>query len=60
MYDYLLHQGRKYFCRYCLHVFIKEEISRHHIKDYFEINGKQTIKMPKKGEYVKLKILEKK
>ena len=60
MYDHLLHRGRKYFFCYCLHVFITEEISRHHIKDYFEINGKQTIKMPKKGEYVKLKILEKK
>ena len=26
-----------------------------HIKDCFKINGKQTIKMPKKGEYIKLK-----
>ena len=26
-----------------------------HIKDCFKINGKQTIKMPKKGEYVKFK-----
>ena len=40
-----LHRGRKHFCRYCLHAFI---------------NGKQTIKMPKKGEYVKFKSLERK
>ena len=24
-------------------------------REYFEINGKQTTKMPKKGEYVKFK-----
>ena len=31
-----------------------------HIKNCFKINGKQTIKMPKKGEYVKFKNLERK
>ena len=31
-----------------------------HIKDCFKINGKQTIKMTKKGEYVKLKYFERK
>ena len=30
------------------------------MKDCFKINGKQTIKMPKKGEYVKFKNFEKK
>ena len=45
-YDHSLHRG---------HAFITEEILKHHIKDYFKINGKQTIKMPKKGEYVKFK-----
>ena len=29
-----------------------------HIKDCFKINGKQTIKMPKKDEYVKFKNFE--
>ena len=43
----------KRFCRCCLHAFIREEFLRSHIKDYFKINDKQTIKMPKKGEYVK-------
>ena len=55
IYDHSLHRERKHFCRYCLHAFITEEILKHHIKDCFEINGKQTIKMPKKGEYVKFK-----
>ena len=52
--------GRKHFCRYCLHAFITDEISKHHIKDCFKINGKQTIKMPKKREYVKFKNFERK
>ena len=60
MYDHLLHRGRKHFCCYCLHAFITEEILKRHIKDCFKINGKQTIKMPKKGEYVKFKNFEKK
>ena len=53
-----LHRGRKHFYRYCLHAFIAEEILKHHIKDCFKINGKQMIKMPKKGEYVKFKNFE--
>ena len=54
MYDHLLHRRRKHICRYCLHAFIIEKILKRHIKDYFKTNDKQTIKMPKKGEYVKL------
>ena len=46
---------RKHFCCYCLHAFITKEILKLHIKDCFKINGKQTIKMPKKVEYVKFK-----
>ena len=55
MYDHSLHRERKHFCCYCLHAFITEEILKSHIKDCFEINGKHTIKMPKKGECVKFK-----
>ena len=50
MYDHLLHRGRKHFCCYCLHAFITEEVLKCHIKDCFNINGKQTIKMPKNGK----------
>ena len=60
MYDHSLHRGRKHFCRYCFHAFIIEEILKRHIKDCFNINGKQTIKMDKKGEYIKIKNFERK
>ena len=60
MYDHLLHRGRKHFCCYCLHAFITEQILKRHIKDCFKINGKQTIKMPKKGNMLNSKILKKK
>ena len=55
MHDHSLHRGRRHFCRYFLHAFITEKILKRHIKDCFKINGKQTIKMPKKGECVKFK-----
>ena len=40
---------------YCLQDFSLEEILKSHIKDCFKIYGKQTIKMPKKTEYIKSK-----
>ena len=55
MYDHTLHRGRKHFCHYCLQAFRTAEKLKCHIKDCFKINGKQTIKMPKKGDYVKFK-----
>ena len=60
MCNHSLHQGRKHFCCYCLYTFITEEILKHHIKGCFKINGKQTIKMPNKGEYVKFKNFKRK
>ena len=53
MYDHTLHRGRKHF--YCLKAFRTAEKLKFHIKDYFKINGQQTIKMPKKGGYIKFK-----
>ena len=35
------------FCCHCLQAFSIEEILKRHIKDYFNINGKQRIKMSK-------------
>ena len=58
MYDHSLHSG--FVVSYCLDAFITEEILKRHIKDCFKINGKQTIKMPKNGEYVKFKNFERK
>ena len=60
MCDHSLHRRRKHFCRHCLPAFIPEETLKRHIKDCFKINGKQTIKMPKKSEYVKFKNFERK
>ena len=60
IYDYTLHRGRKYSCPYFLHVSITEEILKGHIEDCFKINGKQTIKITKKGEYVKFNNLDRK
>ena len=40
--------------------FITQEILKRHIKDRFKIHGKQIMKMPKKGEYVKFKSFERK
>ena len=39
---------------------ITEEILKCHIKDWFKINANQTIKMTKKGKYVKFKNSERK
>ena len=50
----------KQFCCYCLQAFSTEEILKGHIKDFFKINGKQRIIMPKKDEYVKFKHYERK
>ena len=50
MYDYTLHIGKKYFCRYCLQTFNTAEILKSNIKDCMKINDKQMIKMPKKGD----------
>ena len=58
MYYHSLHCRRKRFCRYCLHASITEEILKRHIKDCFNINGKQRVMMSKKGEYVKFKNLK--
>ena len=44
-----------------MHAFITEEILERYIKEgWFQVSGKQTINMPKKGEYVKSKNFEKK
>ena len=60
MYDHSLHRGRKNVCRYCLHAFITAEILKPHIKDCYKTNGKEAIKMPKKGEFVKFKNFQRK
>ena len=60
MYAHTLHRGRKHFCRYFLQAFRTAEKLKCHIKDYFRINGKKTIKVSKKSEYVEFKNFERK
>ena len=55
MYDYTLHRGRKHFSRYRLQAFRTAEKLKCNIKDCFNINSRQTIKMTEKGKYIKLK-----
>ena len=55
MYDHILHHGKKHFCCYCLLAFRTVEKMKFYIKDFFKINGKETIKMRKKGEHIKPK-----
>ena len=58
IYNHTLHHGRKLFCCYCLQAFRTAEKLKCHIKDSFKINGKQTIKIHRKSEHIKLKIFE--
>ena len=51
---------KKHFCCNCLQAFSTDEILKPHFKDYFQINGKQRITMPKIGEYDKFRNYERK
>ena len=55
MYVHSLHRRRKHFCIYCLQVFRIAEKLKSHIKDCFKVISTHTIKMFKKGEYIKFK-----
>ena len=58
MYHHTLRRRRNHFC--CLQAFSTGEILKRHVKECFKINGKQIIKMSKRGEYVRLKNYERK
>ena len=60
MYDHILHRRRKHFCRYCLQSFSTSEILKRHLKDCFETNGKQRIKVRKKVNMLNSKISKEK
>ena len=44
---------KKHFCVFCLQCFSSEDILNKHKTDCIIINGKQSIKMPKKNSFVK-------
>ena len=58
MYDHTLHRGRKHFCCYWLQAIRIADAMKCRIKNCCKINGKQRIKMPAKGECVRLKNYE--
>ena len=58
MYHHTLRCQRKHFC--CLQAFSTGEILKRHVNECFKINAKQIIKMSKRGEYVRLKIMREK
>ena len=55
MFDQTKHNCKKYFCMYCLQCFSREDVLADHVKNCLLINGKQAIKMPKKGQNVNFK-----
>ena len=46
-------KNKKHFCRRCIQCFSSKQILEKHIPDCIVFNGKQAIKMPKKGSVVK-------
>ena len=52
MFDQTKHNCKKHFCMYCLQCFSREDVLAEHVKNCLSINGKQAIKMPKKGQHV--------
>ena len=58
MYDHTIYRGRKHFCRYCLQDFYTKKILKGHVKDYFKVNGKLMIKIPKKVNMLDSKVIK--
>ena len=49
MYNQSKHKERKHFCMYCMQCLSSESILEKHTNNCLTVNGKQAIKMPKKG-----------
>ena len=61
IYDYTIDRRRKhFFFLLLLASFRTTDVLKYNIDDCFKINGKQKIRMPMKGEYVKFKNYERK
>ena len=52
MYQQTKHKERKHFCMHCLQCFSSERVLNNHKENCIIINGKQAIKMPKKGDNI--------
>ena len=60
MYYHVLYHGQDLFWSYCLLAFSTDETLKRHVKDCFKKNGKKSIIIPKKSEYVTLENFERK
>ena len=56
IHDHTPHHGSKDCCRYCFQAFSTAEILKSHVNDCLKTNGKQMIKIRKKGKYVRFRI----
>ena len=52
MFNQTKHKSKKYFCMHCLQCFSSEKILTSHKNNCLQINGKQAIKMPEKGNNI--------
>ena len=48
------HNEKKHFCMYCLQCFTTTWILEKHEKVCIEVNGKQTVSMPKRNSFAEL------
>ena len=58
MYD-ALHRGRKYFCCYCLQVFITGEILKCHVNDFWKLMLNKRFRRLKKLNMLNSKLWQK-
>ena len=50
MHRYSKYQHRKFFCKYCLHAFTREDLLKDHLPDCMAINGTQKTYLPEPDE----------
>ena len=55
MFNQNKHQHRQHFCRHCLQCFTSKEIFNKHTSNCIVVNGKQAVRMPKKGSSLQFK-----
>ena len=52
MHRYNKHKGKKYFCKYCMHAFSREDLLEEHTSQCMALNGAQKTSLPEEGENI--------
>ena len=52
MHRYNKYKGKKYFCKYCLHAFTREDLLQEHTSQCMALNGAQKTSLPEEGENI--------